>query len=177
MIRYVVLATCVSLVAVCGCSGISDNTREIIANVKSLRFGSMTQLRERRDTGPFRTYAVAPRAMLDILERAARKARGEGGKPVKAVFVSERKLEVVAKEREPEFSEQTGYSDQFVSAMLAVVHPVASDPNQCRVEIHEIRGGPLHRGVVNWEADMPRWIDEVMREPISNPHTEQPAPK
>ena len=159
------LALSVCVVGLGACSGMSDNTREIIANVKSLRFGSMNQLRERRDTGPFRTYAVAPQAMLKVLERAARNARGEGGLPVRAIFVSTRRLEVVAKEREPELAEQTGYAEQFVSAMLAVVHPVEGEPGKCRVEIHAIRGGPLHRGVVHWEQDMPRWIDEVLREP------------
>ncbi|MGW8320291.1 MAG: hypothetical protein ACWGSD_01930, partial [Thermodesulfobacteriota bacterium] len=49
------------------------------------------------------------------------------------------------------------------SAMVAMVHPVPGEPQASRLEIHAMNKGPFHRGVIDWERSMPRWIEEVLR--------------
>jgi len=153
------------LLALClaGCSGVSDQVKDSAEHVLTLRQGTMTDLRRRVGTGPYRVYEVAPDEMLGVLEDAARKARGKGGRPVSAVFVSEFRREIVAKERAPDEADDDGYSKPFLSAMLANVWAVDGRADASRVEIHAIRSGPFHKGAVAWERDMPRWIDEVLQ--------------
>ena len=151
----VVLASLL-LLGLSGC--VSDQVKETAETVLTLQGGTISELRERRGSGPFTTYDVAPDVMLSVLERAAGRARDAAGEPVKAVFVSTARREVVAKERARENAQDEGYSAPFRTAMLAVVHPVRDRPEQSRVEIHTIQRGPFHRGVVNWQRDMPGWI-------------------
>jgi hypothetical protein len=102
--------------------------------------------------------------MLDVLSRAAAKARGLGGRPVSAIFVNAAAREVIAKERAPEDAGGTRYAPDFRSAMIAAVSFVPGRGDASRVEIHALQSGPFHGGAVQWERDMPRWIDEVLEE-------------
>ncbi len=150
-------------------SGLDKETRETIVNVLTLQGGTMSELRNRRGTGPFTTFDRSPDEMVDVLERAARKARGLGDEPVRAIFVSELRREVVAKERTAEESQSDAYMPAFRSAMIAIVHPVIGNPNQSRVEIHAMNRGPFHQGAVNWQRDMPRWIEEALADDVNRP--------
>lgn len=145
-----------------GC--VSDDVKETAETVLTLQSGTMSELRDRRGTGPFTTYDLTPDVLLGVVEEAARMARGAGGEPVRAVFVSERRGEVVAKEREGEDAQDDGYSAPFRTAMLAVVHRVPGRADQARLEVHMIQRGPFHRGVINWTRDMPGWIQAVLSE-------------
>jgi hypothetical protein len=145
-----------------GC--VSDAVVESAVTVLTLQGGTVSELRDRRGTGPFRTYDVPPAEMLGVIERAAGKARGLGGKPVTAIFVSERYREVIAKERTAEQASSDAYSDAFRTAVVAMVDPVPGKPGSSRVEIHAMHRGPFHRGSVAWERDLPTWIDEVLGE-------------
>jgi hypothetical protein len=138
--------------------------RESAETVLTLRFGTMSDLRARRGTGPRKRYDLPPDRLLEVVERAAYRARGKGGVPVQAVFVSKLRREVVAKERDGEDAADKGYGAPFLSALLAVVHEVPGEPEASDLEAHEIRSGPFHQGVVRWERDLPGWIDEVLRE-------------
>jgi len=158
-----------------GCT-VSDDVRESAQTVLSLRFGTMSDLRERRGTGPRRRYDLPPHRLLGVVERAAYRARGKGGVPVQAVFVSEARREVVAKERDGEDAADKGYGAPFLSALLAVVHEVPGDPTRSDLEVHEIRSGPFHQGVVRWERDLPRWIDEVLRVDAAAPGSQRVQP-
>lgn len=145
-----------------GC--LSDDALKTAETVLTLQSGTMSELRNMRGQGPFRTYDVAPDVMLGVVEEAARMARIRGDEPVRAIFVSERKGEVVAKEREGEAAKDDGYEAAFRTAMYAVVHEVPDQPGRSRVEIHEMTRGPFHTGVVRWVRDMPGWIDAVLAE-------------
>jgi hypothetical protein len=122
----------------------------------------MSELRQRVGSGPFRIYELAPGEMLEVLEEAVGEARGVGGKPVSGVFVSERRRQVVAKERPADEADDDGYSKPFLTAMVATVWPVEGRPEACRVEIHAMRSGPFHTGRIQWERDMPAWIERVL---------------
>ena len=144
------------------CSGIDESVRDSAETVLTLRSGTMTDLRRQTGSGPYTRYDVPPDEMLDVLAEAARKARGKGGRPVSAIFVSEFRREVVAKERPPDEAGDDGYRAPFLSAMLVNVWPVTGRAGVSRVEIHAIRSGPFHKGSVAWVRDMPRWIEEVL---------------
>jgi hypothetical protein len=146
--------------ALCAC--VSDTVRETAVNVVTLQQGNVSELRRMRGRGPFLHYAVAPDTMLEVVEAAARRARGKGGLPVSAVFASTRSMEVIAKERRPADADDDGYGEPWLSAMVATVHPVEGEPGASRVEIHAVHRGPFHRGVVAWEASMPGWIAEEL---------------
>jgi len=145
-----------------GC--MNKRTIEALETTATLQTGTMSDLHARRGRGPFTTYDLPPAEMLGVLEQSARKARGLGGKPVSAIFVSENRLQVVAKERPPDEADDDGYAAAFRTAMLAIVHPVHGRKDACRVEIHSIGRGVFHPGVVAWQRDMPGWIDAVMKE-------------
>ena len=146
------------------CSGMDESVRESAETVLTLQSGTMNELRARRGSGPYTTYPYPPDEMLAILEAAARKARNDVGEPVQAVFVYEDAREVVAKERSGKDGRDTAYDDPWRTAMYAAVLPVRGDPGSARVEIHAMQRGPFHKGVVQWQRDMPRWIDEVLAE-------------
>ncbi len=144
-----------------GCSG-TDRSSETIQttaeNVLTLQSGTVSELKERRGSGPFTTYDLSPGAMLEVLERALGRAGSEDEPPYVTVYVSERYGEVLAKEfGEPHKS----YADPFRSAALAIVHPLRGEEERCRVEVHQVQRGPFHRGRVRWAA-VPGWIDEAI---------------
>ena len=89
----------VAFVLLLGCSGADESVREAAETVLTLQSGTVNELRNKRGSGPFTTYDVPPDEMLEVLDRAARKARNDVGEPVQAVFVYENAREVVAKER------------------------------------------------------------------------------
>lgn len=168
--------------ALCGsaCSGVSDRVKDSAETVLTLRSGTMSDLRLRVGEGPFHTYEVPPGEMLTVVEEAARRARGQGGRPVAGIFVSELRAEVTAKERPPDQAHEDGYEAPFLSAMVATVRPVLGRPEASTVEIHGIRSGPFHHGVVAWERDMPGWIQAVLRarqEAADAPLAPIPAPE
>ena len=150
------------LLSLTGC--VSETVTEVAETVLTLQSGTISELRDRRGSGPYRSYPFARGEMLTIVEAAARKARGAGDEPVRAVFVYERAGEVIAKERSAEEAADDAYDGAFRTALYAAVLPVIGDRSQSRVEIHAIDRGPFHKGVVRWARDMPRWIDEVIAE-------------
>ena len=160
MIRVALVSLAALLLTAC----VSDEVKETAETVLTLQSGTMSELRQKRGTGPFTFYHQRPADMLRYVERAARMARDEAGEPVRAIFVSHRRGEVVAKERAGEHTTEDGYEAPFRTAMLAVVHSVRDAPGRSRVEIHMIQRGPFHRGVVNWTRDMPRWIAAAIEE-------------
>lgn len=145
------------------CSGVSDRVKDSAETVLTLRSGTLSDLRLRVGDGPFTIYEVPPGEMLTVVEEAAILARGQGGRPVGGIFVSELRGEVVAKERPAHEAHKDGYADPFLSAMVATVRPLLDRPMASSVEIHAIRSGPFHHGIVIWERDMPGWIREVLR--------------
>ncbi len=159
-----VLILCAPVGACC----LEPTVQETVDNVTSLKGGTMSGLRARRGLGPFTTYDRPPDEMIEIVEEAARKAVGLGGKPVTAVWSRPHRGEVYAKERTAEESTDDGYVAEFRSAMIAFVYPVTGKPGSSKVEIHMVHRGPSHKGAVEWRRDMPRWIDEVMRERIAS---------
>jgi hypothetical protein len=150
------------LLSLAGC--VSDRVTQVAETVLTLQSGTISELRDRRGSGPYRTYPFTREEMLTIVEAAARKARGAGDEPVRAVFVYERAGEVIAKERSADEADDDAYDGAFRTALYAAVLPVIGDRSQSRVEIHAIDRGPFHKGVVRWARDMPRWIDEVIAE-------------
>ena len=155
-VRVVVLTLAVFPVAGCGETGTAKQVREIAVNVVTLQTGTTSELRDRRGTGPFHEYAVAPDGMVQVLEDAMRRAAGDGKPPWVEVYASKRYGEVVAKEfDEPSAS----YEDPFRTAAIAIVHPVPEDPGRCRVEMHDVRRGPFHGGSVRWREGLPGWIE------------------
>lgn len=135
-----------------------DDLLETAETVLTLQGGTVSALRDRRGAGPFERYETSPERLLAAVEQAARRARARGGKCVVAIFRSNRRGEVVAKERAPEHAEDSSYNAPFVSAMLAVVHSVRDEPNAALLEIHETSRGAFAIGAVRWRHDMPGWI-------------------
>lgn len=146
-----------------GCR-VSPVVGEAARDVLTLRSGTITGLKALRGSGPFTRYEVAPEAMLDVLAAACRKARDLGGRPVTSVTISRHYGEVTAKEHAPDAPADPGYSEEWRTAVVATVHPLAGEPGACRVEVHAARRSPLMGGANLWERDLPGWIDEVLRE-------------
>ena len=165
------LAAALALPA-CSSSVGSDRVLETLETVATLRGGTVSALRDLRGTGPFRTYAMAPAELVEVVGEAAAFARGRGGKPVKAIFVSKRRGEVVAKERDAEDADDEGYEKPFLSAVVASVHGVPGQPDIARLEIHETHSGPFHIGAVSWTRDLPIWIDQVLARRAAEPVVE-----
>jgi len=137
---------------------------EVAGGVLTLQGGTLSELRNRRGTGPFRRYDISPDALLDVVADAARKARGPDGRPIDTVWVKRGAMEVVAKEPAPE-AKSDRYTEPWRSAMVAIVHPIVGEQGASRLEIHAMDKGPFHKGRIRWEARMPGWIDEVLRAP------------
>lgn len=153
---FVLLA--VALVAHTGCtadSEILDSAEDVI----TFRGATMSELRDMRGRGPFRIYPRSPEEMLDVVERAVRKARDGAGRPVEDVMVSRRYGEVRAKEVA---AGDDPSGDDYVAAVVVVIHDVIGAPDRSRIEIHAGNRGPFDRGVIAWEARLPGWIDEVL---------------
>ena len=157
-------ALCV-LLAVAGCPGCSPTAREVLGNVVTLQQGTISDLRDRRGTGPFRCYPVSPDEMVDVLEVAARRASqdGEARAPVVRVWKSSVRREVIAKERACGDVGAKDYRAPFRSAWVGIVHERLGDPTSCEVEWHATHRGPLHQGEVNWLRDMPGWVRDALR--------------
>ena len=158
------LAASLALVVV-ACSGTDPKTtkqiKEVAVNVVTLQTGTTSELRDRRGTGPFREYDVPPDEMVDVLEGAMRRARGDGEPPWVKAFASKRYGEVVAKEFE---EASASYKDPFRTAAIAIVHPIPDAPKRCKIETHHTRRGPFHGGSVQWQAGLPGWIDAELAE-------------
>ena len=161
--RPFVVGLAVLLLAACASDDSTEQIKEVATNVVTLQSGTMSELRERRGQGPFRRYEESPETMLEVVEEAMGSARGLGGHEVAGVFVSRRRLEVIAKEREPAKAHIKKYGMPFRSAVLVIVHPVEGEPEASRLEIHATQRGPFHKGRVAWQRDLPGWIDDVLR--------------
>lgn len=163
-------------VALGGCATeLDDDTKEAIENVVTLQQGTISDLKAKRGQGPFRTYNVSPVRLLAAVETAARGMKGLGGLPVTAVFVSERRMEVVAKERAPEDQWDDSYSAPWRSAMVATVHRIPGEPERARLEIHDGHRGPFHQGRIQWRRDLPPLIRESLQKPAVVEGAETPA--
>ena len=150
------------LLAAAGCASSSssgtstgDSVKEIAVNVLTLQTGAVTQIRERRGDGPFRDYAVPPAEMLDLATEVLREK-------VAAVFPNPRAGEVIAKERKGKDAADDWYSPAWVSAAVVIVHPIPADPGRCRVEVHATNRGPFHRGIIDWEREVPPLLDAAV---------------
>jgi len=144
-----------------GC--VSENVKDIAHDVLTLRSGTISALKDMRGQGPFHMYSVPPAEMLEVAAAACRKAVGVGNRPP-LVSVSERALEVTAKEVEPDAPKDPGYSEDWRSAVVIIVHPDVSNPSVSRVEWHAARRSPLLGYRVDWISRLPGWIDEALRE-------------
>lgn len=134
----------------------SKDVRETAKTVLSLQDGSMTALRERRGSGPFRTYAVPPGEMLRIVESVLR-AR------TFAVFAEPRRGEVCGKEREGAATLDDTYAEAWRSAVIVFVHPVPDDERASKVEFHATQRGAFTKGNIRWETELPPALDEAVR--------------
>jgi hypothetical protein len=137
-------------------SDTSKQVKEILTNVSRLRFGTVSDVRAMRGTGPFYDFDVPPGVMLDAAEKAMKSK-------VAAVFPNPRALEVIAKERRPDMAWDDSYAPSFLSAAIVIVHPVPGDPHKSKVEIHAIDRGPFDRGSIPWEAELPRLLAQYSR--------------
>lgn len=139
-----------------GCSASSLKTvGEVAGTVLTLQSGTVTDLKARRDTGPYRDYDVPPAEMMALVEGVLRTK-------VVAVFPEPLQQVVVAKERAGKEELDDGYAAPFRTAVVVFVHPVAGDPMRCRVEVHAGQRGPFHRGRIDWERDVPPLLDEAV---------------
>ena len=145
-----------------GCA-LKESVRDSAHDVLTLRRGTISGLRDLRGTGPFRHYDLAPEAMLEVVAAACAHARDLAGRAVSAIEVSPRYLEVVAKERPPDVPEGVGYSKDWRTAVVVIVHRIEGQPGECQVEIHGARRSPLLGGATDWERRLPGWIDEELR--------------
>ncbi len=159
--RWIPVAILALLCVACGDTGTAAQVRELAENVVTLQTGTTSELRDQRGTGPCRGYDVGPDEMVEVLEDAMKRADGKGEPPYVKTFASKRYREVVAKEFE---KRRATYKDTFLTAAIAIVHPVAGDPSRCRVEMHDTRRGPFHGGSVKWGRDLPGWIDAELAE-------------
>lgn len=141
---------------------VSESVQTSARDVLTLRNGTIHELRERRGQGPFVRYEVAPEAMLDVLAAAAGRARDLAGRPVTGIAVSKRYGHVVAKERAPDAPKDPGYSEDWRTAVVAIVHAVPGEPRASRVEIHGTRRSPLLGGANDWERALPAWIEQEL---------------
>jgi hypothetical protein len=143
-------------VAAAACSASSrKNVKDVAETVLTLQTGTVTELKARRDTGPFRDYAVPPGEMLTLVEGVLRSK-------VVAVFVEPRQQVVVAKEREGKEALDDSYAPAFRSAVVVFVHAVPGDAGRCRVEVHACHRGPFRRGTVDWEREVPALLDDAV---------------
>lgn len=145
-----------------GCA--SELAADAARDVLTLRQGTMSGLKRLRGTGPFREFAVPPAEMLEVAAAACRKAKGLRGRPVTVVEVSPRYGEVTAKEQPADAPEDASYGDEWVSAVLIIVHPVPTRPGVSKVEWHHARRSPLMGCGVDWARSLPGWIDEALAE-------------
>lgn len=158
--RAVVLALALGSSA-SGCR-LSETERDSVRDVLTLRRGTISDLRALRLTGPFTRYEVPPGEMLLVVADAAGKARDSRGRPARR-RVSPRYGEVVAKESAPEAPPDPSYDDEWSTAAVITVHPVANEPEASRVEFHAARRSVLMGGLTDWNRSLPGWIDEVLR--------------
>lgn len=163
--RLRLLLAAVLALGLAACAGTDPKTtkqiKEVAVNVVTLQTGTTSELRDRRGSGPFREYDVPPDEMVDVLEGAMKRARGDGEPPWVKVFPSKNYREVVAKEFE---KPSASYKDTFNTAAIAIVHAIPGAPKRCKVEMHHTRRGPFHGGTVNWQAGLPGWIDAELAE-------------
>jgi hypothetical protein len=145
-----VLAVAAALLG--GCSSMSDDTKEAVQNVLTLEMGAVSDARACRGMGPFRDYAVAPEEMLGLVEGALLTK-------TPAVFVNQDAREVVAKERCEGLAASDAYGDDWLSAVVVTVHPVAEDPLRSRVEFHAVQKGTFKKGRIDWAREMPVLLD------------------
>jgi hypothetical protein len=131
--------------------------------VLTLRNGTMSELKARRGQGPFRIYQVPPVEMLGVVATACGKAVGQRGRPVTVVEISQRYMEVSAKEQAHDAPKDASYGDDWISAVLVIVHPDAAQPDLSRVEWHTTARSPLIGCSVDWERVLPGLIEAELR--------------
>lgn len=178
VVGVLLLAGGAAALAACatGGGGVEAETlQETAVGVLTFQGGTISELKERRNRGPFRRYDLAPDALVEVVAEAARKARGPDGRPIRTVWVRRRAREVVAKEPAPD-AKGDGYQQPWRSAMVAMVHEIPGEPEASRLEIHAMDKGPFHRGRIDWEGAMPGWIAEVLAGPRRYPGGIKPIP-
>ena len=145
----------VALAVAAACAACTQDVRKTAATVLTLKSGSMTALREKRGSGPFRTYAVPPAEMLTLVE-AVLKTR------VVAVFAEPRRGEVCAKERQAGLATDDTYGEEWTSAVIVFVHPVVGDATSSKVEIHAAQRGAFSKGEVRFDRELPPLLDDAV---------------
>lgn len=145
-----------ALAGTVACSASSrKNVKEVAETVLTLQSGTVSELKARRDTGPFRDYAVPPAEMMGLVEGVLRSK-------VVAVFPEPLQQVVVAKEREGKEALDDSYAPAFRTAVVVFVHAVPGDATRSRVEVHACQRGPFHRGSIDWEAELPALLDAAV---------------
>ncbi len=138
------------------CSASSrENVKDVAETVFTFQTGTVSELKARRDTGPFRDYAVPPAEMMTLVEAVLRSK-------VVAVFPEPLQQVVVAKEREGKEALDDSYAPAFHSAVVVFVHAVQGEAGRCRVEVHAGHRGPFRRGSIDWEREVPALLDEAV---------------
>lgn len=139
------------------CSASSrDNVKKVAETVLTLQTGTVSELKDRRGTGPFRAYDVPPAEMLDL-------AAGVLRSRLLAVFPEPLQGVVIAKERSGKDALDDSYAPAFDAAVAVFVHPVDGSPGRSRVEVHCIQRGPFRRGRVDWARELPPLLDAAAR--------------
>lgn len=153
MTRAFVLVVLVVASALAGCgSSTGKLAAESAATVFTFQSGTMSELKERWGSGPFREYDVPPAEMVALAGAVLRTK-------VVAVFEEPGRGEVIAKERAGKDAADDFYAPAFRSAVAVWVHPVPDAPGRCRVEVHAVQRGPFHRGSIDWERELPPLLD------------------
>jgi hypothetical protein len=155
-------AVAVAALLLTGCSsggggggGAGGATGDAVRNVLTLRFGAVSNAKALRGTGPFREYGVPPDRMLEVVE-------GVLLERTPAVWTNRRRGEVTAKEQTRGDPGDPSYADDWSSAVVVTVHPVAGDASRSRVEVHGVRRGVFERGSVDWEREVPPRLDAAV---------------
>ncbi|MCC7139928.1 MAG: hypothetical protein IT460_16015 [Planctomycetes bacterium] len=153
--RAVPLAVLAAALSACSAST-RKTAGEMAETVFTLQTGTMSELKDRWGSGPFRDYDVPPDEMVPLVGAVLR---------TKVVAVAEepRFRRVFAKERAGKDAADDFYGPAFRSAVAVFVHPVDDAPGRCRVEVHAVQRGPFHRGSIDWEREVPPLLDEAVR--------------
>lgn len=166
------LALFAAVAAISGCasdsSGSSDPSstealaKDALVNLVTLQTGTITEIDQRRGTGPFKTYPLSVPKMMEVVTAVLKTQ-------VPAVFPCPNARKVIAKERKGKDALSDEYDPPFASAVGVYLEPIEPGQTSCRVEIHAIRRGPFHQGHIDWERILPPLLDQAVAHPEKTP--------